>query len=79
MRRLSEQVSLAEATGDTRRATRLKNLTRAQEARIERLRRAWQLREQQIEAQRVTAPEESDVGCLFLQVDGESPQEEARA
>ena len=54
---------------DSRRATNLKNLAAAQQARIEKLRRTRQLRENEIEAQRAMTPEESDIGCLFLQVD----------
>ena len=59
-----------EAPDNSRRATNLKNLAAAQGARIEKLRRARQLRENEIEAQRTVTPEESDVACLFLQVDG---------
>ena len=69
-RKLNEQASSAEITGNARRATNLKNLAGAQEVRIEKLRHAWQLRENEIEAQRAITPEESDVGCLFLLVDG---------
>ncbi len=72
---LNEQASRAEGIDDTRRATNLKNLAAAQEARIEKLRRTWRLRETEIEAQRLITPEESDVGCLFLQVDGPNPME----
>ena len=59
-----------EVPGNSRRATNLKNLAAAQGARIEKLQRTRQLRENEIEAQRTMTPEESDVGCLFLQVDG---------
>lgn len=68
--RLNERAKAAEAAGDTRRATNLKNLAAAQEVRIEKLRRIWQLRENEIEAQRSLTPEESDIGCLLLQVNG---------
>ena len=59
-----------EAPDNPRRATNLKNLAAAQGARIEKLQRTRQLRENEIETQRTMTPEESDVGCLFLQVDG---------
>ena len=69
-RKLNEQALRQELAGDARRATNLKNLAAAHEGRIEKLHRAWQLRENEIESQRATTPEESDVGCLFLQVHG---------
>ena len=72
---LNERALIAEAVGEARRATNLKNLAAAQEARIEKLSRTWRLRETEIEAQRSITPEESDVGCLFLQVDGPPPRE----
>ena len=67
---LSDRASRAGSTGDSRRATNLRNLASAQEARIEKLQRIWQLRENEMEVQRALTPEDSDVGCLFLQVDG---------
>ena len=68
--RLEAQAAVADVASDTRRATNLKNLALAREATIERLRRTWQLRENELEAQRVVTPEESEVACLFLSVDG---------
>ena len=68
--RLTLQASLAEDFGGARRARNLKNLVTAQGVRIEKLRRAWQLRENEINSQRVMTPEESDIGCLLLQFDG---------
>ena len=62
--------SFAEAVGDSRKATNLKNLAAAQGRRIEKLKRARQLRENEMESQRTMIPEESDVGYLLLQVDG---------
>lgn len=68
--KLDERASWSEIVGDTRRAANLKNLAAAQQARIEKLQRIWQLRESALEAQRAITPEESDVGCLFLQAEG---------
>ena len=68
-RKLNEQASRAETIGDARRATKLINLSAAQGVRIEKLRRTGQVRENEIEAQRTITPEETDVCCLFLQVD----------
>ena len=72
---LKVKASLAESIGNTRRATNLKNLAAAQGVRIEKLLRTRQLRENEIEAQRAMTPEESDVCCLFLQVDEHSAGE----
>ena len=69
-RKLNEHASLANLTGDARKASNLRNLAAAQAAMIEQLRRIRELRENEIQAQRAITPEESDVGCLFLQVDG---------
>ena len=77
-RNLNMRASLAESfanldfgdgVADSRRVTNLKNLAAAQGARIEKLHRTWELRVNEIEAQRAIAPVEDDVGCLFLQVD----------
>ena len=68
-RNLIEQASINVFSGDKRKATNLRNLAAAQGVRIEKLRRTLRLRENEIESQRVIVPEESDVGCLFLQVD----------
>ena len=67
--KLSERASWSEINGDTRKAANLRNLIAAQEARVDKLRQTWQLREKEIETQRAVTPEESDIGCLFLQVD----------
>ncbi len=67
--KLSGQALYAESIDDTRRATNLKNLAAAQEAKIEKLRQTWRLRENEMEAQRGMMPEESDIGCVFLQVE----------
>ena len=75
-RNLTDRASFAQITGDARRATNLKNLAEAQGVRIEKLRRIWQMRENEMEAQRAITPEWSDVGCVFLQVDGYSTREE---
>ena len=75
-RTLEARAAISEVSGEARRATNLTNLAAAQEVRIDRLRRTWRLREHEIEAQRELTPEESDVGCLFLQVEGESVTEE---
>ena len=69
-RNLKEQARYAETVGDARRADKLKNLVTAQGVRIEKLRRTLHLRETEIKAQGAMTPEESDVSCLFLQVDG---------
>lgn len=74
-RKLNERALSAENAGDDRRATLLKNLAVAQGARIEKLRRSWQMRENEIEGQRAIVPGWSDVGCLFLQVEGSSKEE----
>lgn len=67
---LDTQADFARLIDDSRRARNLTNLVAAQEVKIEKLERTWQLRESEIEAQRTMAPEESDIFCLFLQVDG---------
>ncbi len=67
-RRILFQRQIAEAAGETRRATSLKNLASAQGTRIEKLRRVFALREKELEAQRDMTPEESDVCCVFLQI-----------
>ncbi len=77
--KLEEQAQLAKINGDVRRATNLKNLGAAQEVKIGNLRRIWKLRENEIEEQRAIIPEESDVGCLFLEVEERSFGEEAFA
>lgn len=68
--KLSEKAYIAEITGDVRRATNLKNLSAGQQTKIEKLKNIWQIRQLEIEAQRAVTPEESDLGCLFLQVEG---------
>ena len=75
---LEVRAAVSEMVGETRKATNLKNLAIAQGVKIERLRRTLQLREHEIEAQRVVTPEESDVGSLFLQVEDASPRKEER-
>lgn len=73
---LEAQASVAEVLDDSRKARNLKNLALAREVRIERLRRTWQLRESEMQAQRVTTPEESEVASLLLHVvDPTTPQE----
>ena len=67
--RLEEQAELARRHGDSRRATNLKNLAGARGVMKERLHRTWRLRRNDLETQRSAVPEESDVGCVFLQVD----------
>ena len=74
-RKLGQQASLDQIVGEVGRATKLKNLSAAQGAKIEKLRQTWHLRENEIETQREIIPEESDVCCLFLQVDELSPSE----
>ncbi len=69
-KKLNEQASSAKSMGDTRRATKLENLVAAQGARIEKLRQTRRVRKNQIDAQLKTTPDESEVACLFLQVDG---------
>ena len=66
---LNNQALTAEAIGDARKARNLKNLATAQEARIGKLRLTWRLREDEIEAQRLIAPEESEVACVFLLIE----------
>ena len=66
---LETQADIARLLDDSRRARNLTNLVTAQGVKIEKLERTWQLRESEIEAQRAMAPEESDICCLFLQVD----------
>ena len=67
--RLEEQAELARQHGDSRRATNLRNLAGAQGVKKERLHRTWRLRRNDLETQRSAVPEESDVACVFLQVD----------
>ena len=67
--RLEEHAELARRHGDSRRATNLKNLAGAQGVKKERLNRTWGLRRNDLETQRSAVPEESDVACVFLQVD----------
>ena len=67
--RLEEQAELARQHGDSRRATNLRNLAGAQGVKKERLHRTWRLRRSDLETQRSAVPEESDVACVFLQVD----------
>ena len=69
-RNLELQASVAKAFDDSRRARNLTNLAKAQGARVDKLNRAWQLRENEIGAQNEITPEGSEVGCLLLQVDG---------
>ena len=73
---LEAQADVAELFGDTRRARNLRNLALAREGTIERLRRTQQLRASEMDAQREITQEASDVGCLLLQVEGESVGEE---
>ena len=65
---LNEKAVTAAVLNDSRRATNLRNLVSAHESKIKRLRHAWRFRENEIEAQRKITPQESDVGCLFLEV-----------
>ena len=67
---LEFQAGIAEAFDDTRRARNLRNLAKAQAAKIDKLHRTWKVRENEIDAQGALTPEESEVGCLLLQVDG---------
>ncbi len=75
-RNLREKAAEAEDKGDNRRAANLKNLSAAQGERIEKLRQARDLRESEMNEQRAMIPEESDIGCLFLQVDAKPPNGE---
>ena len=65
---LNEKALHAATTDDKRKAANLRNLSSAQEARIKKLRQVWRLRENEIDVQRKITPQESDVGCLFLEV-----------
>ena len=76
---LKVQADVDELLGDARRARNLRNLALAREGTIERLRRTQQLRASEMEAQREITQEASDVGCLLLQVEGESVGEEVSA
>ena len=76
---LEAQADVAEIFGEARRARNLRNLALAREGTIERLRRTQQLRASEMEAQREITQEASDVGCLLLQVEGESVGEEVNA
>ena len=67
---LDAQAGIAEAFDNTRRPRNLRNLAKAQAAKIDKLRRAWQLRENEFAEQSATTPEGSEVGSLLLQVDG---------
>lgn len=68
-RRMNEQAFQAGRGGDERRAVNLRNLAKARVAMGEKLRRTWELREMELEAQSSTIPEESDVVGVFLQVE----------
>ena len=68
--KLEERAAFHEMFGEKRRATNLKNLAAAQGARIEKLRQTWRVRETEFEAQRTITPEEGEICCLFLQVEG---------
>ena len=68
-RNLEQQASWADANGDTRNAVRLKNLARARASDIEKSRQAWRLRENELDAQLESMPEESDVGLVFVQIE----------
>ncbi len=67
--KLRMQSGLAEQSNDLRRATNLKNLVIAQGARKAKLLQTWELKRNDLQAQRTATPEESDVACVFLQVD----------
>ena len=73
---LEAQAEITEVIGDSRRARNLRNLALAREGTIERLRRTQQLRASEMEAQREITQEAYDVGCLLLQIEGESGGEE---
>ena len=68
-RKLELLAATHESAGDVRIARQLKNLVAGHGGSIKKFRRALQLREIEIEAQRALMPEWSEVGCLFLQVD----------
>ena len=76
---LEAQADVAELLGETRRARNLRNLVLAREGTIDRLSRTQQLRASEMEAQREITQEASDVGCLLLQVERESVEEEVSA
>ena len=76
---LEAQADVAELLGETRRARNLRNLVLAREGTIDRLSRTQQLRASEMEAQREITQEASDVGCLLLQVECESVEEEVSA
>ncbi len=66
---LIQQAETAESRGDSRKATNLKNLASAREAKMRKLDLTWRLRKNEIEAQRAATPEEFEVACLLLLVE----------
>ena len=72
--RLDAQASQAKRNGDDRRATNLKNLAKAQGARVQKMQRTWKLRMAELEGQSSTTPEESDVMGMFLRGGGLAPK-----
>lgn len=73
---LEAQAAVAEVFEDSRKARNLRTLVLAREVRIERLRRTWQLRESEMQAQREITPEESEVASLFLHVNEDTAWQE---
>ena len=72
---LKAQAEVARRRGDLRRATSLQNLASARRALEQRLRGTWRLRRGDLEDQRSAIPEESDVACVFLQVNAQAASE----
>ncbi|MCY4357214.1 MAG: SNF2-related protein [Gammaproteobacteria bacterium] len=68
-RKLEDKTDLARRNGDLNRATKLNNLIKANEARVAKMLRTNQLRENEIKSQRKITPEFSDIGCVFLQLE----------
>ena len=71
VRNLEIAVRLAEAQQDAQRARNLRNLIRAREAKAEKLDRTWKERAHRMDLARESTPEESKVGCVFLEVAAE--------
>ncbi len=65
---LENQASLAQFFDDSRKARNLKNLAGAQGIKIEKLNRAWHLRQEEIKDQRMMEPIKLDLCYLLLQV-----------
>ena len=66
---LEEQATWATESGNTKRASRLRGVARANAGSIAKTRRAQQLRQYKLDAQLESRPEESDVAHVFVQVE----------